>query len=110
MEGAASTEGGEAPRWRGATTENTGLYVRKEQRRHRGCIASRMPSPLSPRTAKHDVYVDDQLIESNFPVVIEVPIGSKNSVSSAAVNSNADDPALGRALEPVTNGQPQAVG
>jgi inorganic pyrophosphatase len=26
----------------------------------------------------HDVYVDDHLIESNFPVVIEVPKGSKN--------------------------------
>ena len=26
----------------------------------------------------HDVYVDDHLIESNFPVVIEVPMGSKN--------------------------------
>jgi inorganic pyrophosphatase len=28
--------------------------------------------------AWHDVYVDDHLIESNFPVVIEVPMGSKN--------------------------------
>ncbi len=28
--------------------------------------------------AWHDVYVDDQLIESEFPVVIEVPMGSKN--------------------------------
>jgi inorganic pyrophosphatase len=26
----------------------------------------------------HDVYVDEQLIEANFPVVIEVPMGSKN--------------------------------
>lgn len=26
----------------------------------------------------HDVYVDDHLIEKNFPVVIEVPMGSKN--------------------------------
>lgn len=26
----------------------------------------------------HDVYVDDHLIEHNFPVVIEVPMGSKN--------------------------------
>lgn len=26
----------------------------------------------------HDVYVDDHLIETNFPVVIEVPMGSKN--------------------------------
>ncbi len=26
----------------------------------------------------HDVYVDEHLIESNFPVVIEVPMGSKN--------------------------------
>jgi len=26
----------------------------------------------------HDVYVDDHLIEKNFPVVIEVPKGSKN--------------------------------
>jgi hypothetical protein len=49
---AASTEGGEAPRWQGATTENTELYLREEQRRQRGCIAGRMPSPLSPRTAK----------------------------------------------------------
>ena len=28
--------------------------------------------------AWHDVYVDDHLIESTFPVVIEVPMGSKN--------------------------------
>ena len=28
--------------------------------------------------AWHDVYVDDHLIESNFPVVVEVPMGSKN--------------------------------
>ncbi len=28
--------------------------------------------------AWHDIYVDDQLIETNFPVVIEVPKGSKN--------------------------------
>jgi len=26
----------------------------------------------------HDVYVDDTLIEHAFPVVIEVPMGSKN--------------------------------
>jgi inorganic pyrophosphatase len=26
----------------------------------------------------HDIYVDDQLVESAFPVVIEVPMGSKN--------------------------------
>jgi inorganic pyrophosphatase len=26
----------------------------------------------------HDVYVDDQVIEKAFPVVIEVPMGSKN--------------------------------
>ena len=28
--------------------------------------------------AWHDVYVDDHLIETAFPVVIEVPMGSKN--------------------------------
>jgi inorganic pyrophosphatase len=28
--------------------------------------------------AWHDIYVDDQLIEKAFPVVIEVPMGSKN--------------------------------
>jgi inorganic pyrophosphatase len=28
--------------------------------------------------AWHDVYIDDELIESSFPVVIEVPNGSKN--------------------------------
>jgi len=26
----------------------------------------------------HDIYVDDHLIEREFPVVIEVPMGSKN--------------------------------
>jgi inorganic pyrophosphatase len=26
----------------------------------------------------HDIYVDDHLISKNFPVVIEVPMGSKN--------------------------------
>ncbi|MFB3908524.1 MAG: inorganic diphosphatase [Candidatus Eisenbacteria bacterium] len=28
--------------------------------------------------AWHDIYVDDQLVSSAFPVVIEVPMGSKN--------------------------------
>src|SRR6266446_1805714 len=28
--------------------------------------------------AWHDVYIDDEQIESSFPVVIEVPSGSKN--------------------------------
>jgi inorganic pyrophosphatase len=28
--------------------------------------------------AWHDIYVDDHLIEKTFPVVIEVPMGSKN--------------------------------
>jgi inorganic pyrophosphatase len=28
--------------------------------------------------AWHDIYLDDELIEKNFPVVIEVPAGSKN--------------------------------
>ena len=28
--------------------------------------------------AWHDIYVDDHLIETAFPVVIEVPMGSKN--------------------------------
>jgi inorganic pyrophosphatase len=28
--------------------------------------------------AWHDVHVDDHLIEQAFPVVIEVPMGSKN--------------------------------
>ena len=36
------TETGEAPRSPGATTENTGQYLREEQRRERGCIARRM--------------------------------------------------------------------
>jgi len=26
----------------------------------------------------HDIYIDDKLVESAFPVVIEVPMGSKN--------------------------------
>jgi inorganic pyrophosphatase len=26
----------------------------------------------------HDIYVDDRLVESAFPVVVEVPMGSKN--------------------------------
>ena len=36
------TETGEAPRGQGATTENTGLYLKEEQRSPRGCIARRM--------------------------------------------------------------------
>jgi len=28
--------------------------------------------------AWHDIYVDDHLVENAFPVVIEVPMGSKN--------------------------------
>jgi inorganic pyrophosphatase len=34
-----------------------------------------------PRTSVHpwhDIYVDDRLVETAFPVVIEVPMGSKN--------------------------------
>jgi hypothetical protein len=31
----ASTETDEARRWQGATTENIGLYLKKEQRRQR---------------------------------------------------------------------------
>ncbi len=42
----ASTEGGEAPGRLGATTENTELYLREEQRRRAGCIAGRMPRPF----------------------------------------------------------------
>jgi len=44
VEVTASTEGGEAPRGQGATTENIGPYLKKEQRSLRGCIAGRMPS------------------------------------------------------------------
>ena len=32
----------------------------------------------TPMHPWHDVYVDDHLIEKAFPVVIEVPMGSKN--------------------------------
>ena len=46
----ASTETDEAPRWQGATTENIGPYLKKEQRRQRGCIAGRMPAGLSAHT------------------------------------------------------------
>src|SRR5579871_5765657 len=28
--------------------------------------------------AWHDIYIDDALIEKTFPVVVEVPMGSKN--------------------------------
>jgi len=37
-----SIEGGDAPGWQGATTENTGAYLREEQRRQTGCSAGRM--------------------------------------------------------------------
>jgi hypothetical protein len=40
----ASTEDGEAPRGQGATTENIGPYLKKQQRSPRACIAGRMPS------------------------------------------------------------------
>jgi hypothetical protein len=33
------TEGGETPRWQGATTENIGQYLREEQRSQPGCPA-----------------------------------------------------------------------
>jgi hypothetical protein len=36
------TEGVEAPRWQGATTENTGLYLREEQRSQLWRIGGRM--------------------------------------------------------------------
>ena len=45
------------------------------------------PPRLSPRPplirsrsmhAWHDIYIDDALIEKTFPVVVEVPMGSKN--------------------------------
>ena len=43
---AASTEGDEARRGQGATTENIQPYLREEQRSSRGCIVGRMPSLL----------------------------------------------------------------
>jgi hypothetical protein len=52
VEVTASTEGGEAPGGQGATTENIGPYLKKEQRSPGGCIAVRMPSCLSPRAAR----------------------------------------------------------
>jgi hypothetical protein len=42
VKGRRRTEGAEAPRRQGATTENTGLYLREEQRSRRGCIGGRM--------------------------------------------------------------------
>jgi inorganic pyrophosphatase len=41
-----------------------------------GCRGRREESP--DMHAWHDIYVDDHLIEKAFPVVIEVPMGSKN--------------------------------
>ena len=46
MERRRRTEGGEAPGWQGATTENTGVYLREELRSQRGCIAGRMQPAL----------------------------------------------------------------
>jgi len=40
------TESGDAPGWQGATTENTGEYLRKEQRSQAGCSAARMQMEL----------------------------------------------------------------
>ena len=40
------TESGDAPGWQGATTENTGEYLREEQRRQAGCSAARMQMEL----------------------------------------------------------------
>ena len=59
MKGWRGTETGEAPRGQGATTENTGEYLREEQRSPRGSIARRMQSDFhhgllgrrAPRTA-----------------------------------------------------------
>ncbi|MFN2446125.1 MAG: hypothetical protein ABR606_11180, partial [Vicinamibacterales bacterium] len=48
----ASTETGETPREQGATTENIGPYLKKEQRSPRGWLTGRMPSGLSPRAAR----------------------------------------------------------
>jgi hypothetical protein len=42
---AASTEGDEAPRGQGATTENIQPYLREKQRSPRGCIVGRTGSP-----------------------------------------------------------------
>ena len=48
-------------------------------------VSSTTPRPISPAIpasttmhAWHDIYIDDNMIESSFPVVIEVPKGSKN--------------------------------
>ncbi len=38
--------------------------------------------------AWHDIYVDDHLIEKAFPVVIEVPMGSKNKYSAVHYPAN----------------------
>ncbi len=37
-----------------------------------------IPPTPSNMHAWHDIYIDDNMIESSFPVVIEVPKGSKN--------------------------------
>jgi hypothetical protein len=42
VNGRRRTEGAEAPRRQGATTENTGQHLRKEHRSRRGCIGGRM--------------------------------------------------------------------
>lgn len=39
------------------------------------CSVRAYPRPVHPW---HDIYVDDRVVEAAFPVVIEVPMGSKN--------------------------------
>ena len=46
------TEAAEAPRRQGATTENTGQYLRKKQRSRRGCHRRPNAVGLSPRAAR----------------------------------------------------------
>jgi hypothetical protein len=46
VQGRRGTEAAEAPRWQGATTENTRLYSSEEQRSQRECIGGRMQSAL----------------------------------------------------------------
>ena len=71
--GRRRSEGAEAPRRQGATTENTELYLKEEQRSRRGCIGGRMQPAfhhglLGPRPA-----VLPSVTEVVLPSVTEGP-------------------------------------
>ena len=73
------TEGAEAPRRQGATTENTGQYLRKKQRSRRGCIGGRM------QPAFHHGLLGGFVLYAVFQPAMRIPAIALGAVSLASI-------------------------